>query len=140
MKYQKLVCTSLLAFGTLAGAAWAAQPTKADMDFCNQKAAQATKATPVQPGTGTTRQPTPPPTTGGPSDRSTPGTPVSPGTGSQSAPGTGSSQPGSNQTGGRITDSRPPGTPPSELGMAPAGETDQGYRQAYVACIDQRVK
>lgn len=139
MKYQRFVGTSLLAVGGLAGAAWAA-PSKADMDFCNQKAAQVAKANPVQPGTGTTRQPVPPPTTGGASDRNTPGTPVSPGTGSQSAPATGSSQPGSNPTGGRITDSRPPGTPPSELGMAPVGETDQGYRQAYVACIDQRAK
>jgi hypothetical protein len=115
MKRQTLIGTGILAIGTLAGAAWAAAPSKADMDFCNQKAAQVSKATPAQPGAGTTRQPSIPPRTGSP-------------------------QPGTNPTGGRVTDSSQPGTPPSELGMAPIGETDQGYRQAYLACINERTK
>ena len=140
MKRLRVIGTSILAIGTLAGAAWAAQPSKGDMDSCNQKAAQVSKATPVKPGAGTTRQPAAPPTTGGPSDSSKPGTPVSPGTAAQPAPGTGSPQPGSNPTGGRVTDSSQPGTPPSALGMAPIGETDQAYRQAYLACINQRAK
>jgi hypothetical protein len=141
MKHPRFIGICVVAIGTLGGAASAAQPSKADMDFCNQKAAQVAKATPAKPGAGTTRQqPTPPPTTGGPSDSNKPGTPVSPGAGAQPAPGTGSSQPGSNPTGGRVTDSGQPGTPPSALGMAPIGETDQGYRQAYLACINQRTK
>jgi hypothetical protein len=102
--------TGILVVATFAGAAWAATPTKSDMDFCNQKAAQVSKATPVQPGAGTPRKPT------------------------------GSAQPGSNPTGGRVTDSSPPGTPPSALGMASIGETDQAYRQAYLACINERAK
>jgi hypothetical protein len=121
----------MLIVATVAGAAWAATPSKADMDFCNMKAAQASKATPVQPSTGTMRQP---------ADGSQPGTPVSPGTAAQPAPGTGSPQPGSNPTGGRVTDSSQPGTSPSQLGMAPIGETDPAYRQVYVACITERVK
>jgi hypothetical protein len=140
MKRWKFIGAGILTIGTLAGAAGAAQPSKGDMDFCNQKAAQVSKATPVQPGAGTTRQPSPPPTTGGPADSSKPGTPVSPGTTAQPAPGTGSPQPGSNPTGGRMTDSGQPGTPPSALGMAPIGETDRAYRQAYLACINERTK
>jgi hypothetical protein len=140
MKHPRFIGTCVLAIGTHGGASSAGQPSKADMDLCNQKAAQVAKATPAKPGAETTRQPTPPPTTGGPSDSSKPGTPVSPGAGAQPAPGIGSSQPGSNPTGGRVTDSGQPGTPPSALGMAPIGETDQGYRQAYLACINQRTK
>jgi len=140
MKRWRFLATGILTIGTLAGAAWAATPSKGDMDFCNQKAAQVSKATPVQPGAGTTRQPVPPPPTGGPADSSKPGTPVSPGTTAQPAPGTGSPQPGSNPTGGRMTDSSQPGTPPSELGMAPIGETDPAYRQAYLVCLNERTK
>ena len=132
MKRWSFIGTGILTIGILIGAAWAATPSKGDMDFCNQKAAQVSKATPVQPGAGTT----PPPTTGRPADK--PGTPVSPGTAAQ--PGTASPQPGSNPTGGRATDSSQPGTPPSELGMAPIGETDRAYRQAYLACINERAK
>jgi hypothetical protein len=113
MKYGRLIGAGILTIGTLAGPASAASPTKGDMDFCNMKAAQVSKA-PTQPGAGaTTRQP---------------------------APGTRSAQPGSNPTGGRITDSSPPGTPPSQLGMDSIGETDQNYRQAYLACIADRTK
>ena len=97
----------MLAVATFAGATWATTPSKADMDFCNTKAAQASKATPVHPGATS-----PPPT----------------------------AQPGSNPTGGRLTDSSRPGTSPSALGMAPIGETDQAYRQAYLACINERAK
>jgi hypothetical protein len=140
MKRLRFIGTGILAIGTLAGAAWAAEPSKGDKDFCNQKAAQVSKATPVKPGAGTTRQPAPPPPASGPSDSSKPGTPVSPGTAAQPAPGTGNPQSGSNPTGGRMTDSSQPGTPPSALGMAPIGETDQAYRQAYLACITQRTK
>ena len=132
MKSWRLIGTGILTIGTVAGVAWAATPTKGDIDFCNQKAAQASKATPVQPSAGTTRQPAPAPTT--------PGTPVSPGTAAQPAPGTGSPQPGSNPTGGRVTDSSQPGIPASQLGMAPIGETDPAYRQAYLACINERAK
>ncbi len=100
MKLWRFIGTGVLTIGTLAGAAGAAQPTKGDMDFCNQKAAQVSKATPMKPGAGTTPQP------------------------------------GSNPTGGRVTDSSQPGTSPSQLGMAPIGETEPAYRQAYLACIN----
>ena len=131
MKYGRLIGT-VLTVGMLAGAALAASPTKGDMDFCNMKAAQVSKASPVQPGAAATRQPAP--------SSTPPGTPVSPGTTAQPAPGTGSPQPGSNPSGGRITDSSPPGIPPSQLGMDSIGETDQRYRQTYLACIADRTK
>jgi len=73
MKLWRFVGTGALAVGTIAGAALAAQPTKDDMDFCDQKAAEVSKAAPVKPGAGTTPPSTP--------------------------------QPGSNTTGGRVTDS-----------------------------------
>jgi hypothetical protein len=97
----------LLTLTSLAGGALAV--TKADMDSCNQKAAQVAKATPAQPSTSS--QPATPPPTG-----TTP-------------------QPSNNPSGGRITDSSAPGVPPSVLGMEPIGETDLSYRQAYLACI-----
>jgi hypothetical protein len=128
MKTSQFIAMGILTIGTLASAAWAAAPSKADIEFCNQKAAQASKATPVKPGNAVT-----PPTTGGSSDVGKPGTPVSPGTATQPAPGTGSPQPGSNPTGGRVTDSSQPGTPPSAVGMAPIGETDQ--IPAGVSCM-----
>jgi hypothetical protein len=112
MKRWRFIGTAALTIGTLAGAAFAAQPTKADMDLCNQKAAQVSKATPVKPGAGTARQPGPPT----------------------------SAQPGSNPTGGRVTDSSQPGISPSQLGMAPIGDTDPAYRQAYLACVNERTK
>lgn len=140
MTLWRFIGTGALTIGTFVGAALAAQPTKTDVDLCNQKAAQVGKATPVKPGAGTTREPAPPPTTGRQAESNKPGTPVSPGTASQPAPGTGSPQPGSNPTGGRVTDSSQPGIPPSQLGMAPVGETDPAYRQAYLACINERAK
>jgi hypothetical protein len=106
MKRWGFIGTGILTVGALTGAVWAAEPSKGDMDSCNQKAAQVSKAT--QPGAGTT-----PPST---------------------------AQSGSNPTGGRVTDSTPPGIPPSQLGMAPIGETDPAYRQAYLACINERMK
>jgi len=132
MRHGRLIGTEILAIGILSGAALAATPTKGDMDFCNTKAAQVSKASPVQPSAGATRQPAP--------SSTPPGTPVSPGTTAQPAPGTGSPQPGSNPSGGRITDSSPPGISPSQLGMDSIGETDQRYRQAYLACIADRTK
>jgi len=132
MKYGRLIGAGILTIGTLAGPASAASPTKGDMDFCNMKAAQVSKASPVQPGAAASRQPAP--------SATPPGTPVSPGTAAQSVPGTGSAQPGSNPSGGRITDSSSPGIPPSQLGMDSIGETDQRYRQAYLACIADRTK
>ena len=108
MKFWRFIGTGILTIGTLAGSAGGAQPSKGDMDFCNQKAAQVSKTTPVKPGTGTMSPPTP--------------------------------QSGSNPTGGRITDSSQPGTSPAQLGMAPIGETDRGYRQAYLSCIIERTK
>src|SRR5262245_35208558 len=131
MKRWIVIASELLALTSLAGGALAVGPTKADMDSCNQKAAQVTKATPVQPSTSS--QPAAPPSTGMQTDASKPRTPVSPGPSAQPAPST--PQQGSNPSGGRITDSSPPGVPPSELGMAPIGETDPAYRQAYLACI-----
>ena len=107
MNLWRFVGTGALAVGTIAGAALAAQPTKDDMDFCDQKAAEVSKAAPVKPGAGTT-----PPST---------------------------HQPGSNPTGGRATDSTQSGTSPSQLGMAPSGE-EPVYRQAYLACIQERAK
>jgi len=132
MKYGRLIGAGILTIGTLAGPASAASPTKGDMDFCNMKAAHVSKASPVQPGAAASRQPAP--------SATPPGTPVSPGTTPQSVPGTGSAQPGSNPSGGRITDSSSPGIPPSQLGMDSIGETDQRYRQAYLACIADRTK
>jgi hypothetical protein len=108
MKFWTFIGTGILTIGTLAGAAWGAQPSKGDMDFCNQKAAQVSKTTPVKPGTGTVSPSTP--------------------------------QSGSNPTGGRITDSSQPGTSPAQLGMAPIGETEPAYRQAYLACVNERTK
>src|SRR5262245_58840436 len=131
MERWSVIGTGLLFFGVLASSAVAAGPSKADMDFCNQKAAQAAKPSPVQPGTGS--QPAKPPVTGMQADENKPGTPVSPGQAVQPAPP--ASQSGSNPSGGRVTDSSPPGTPPSELGMAAIGETDPAYRQMYLACI-----
>ena len=61
MRLWRFVGTGALAVGTIAGAALAAQPTKEDMDFCDQKAAQVSKAAPVQPGAGTTPPSTPQP-------------------------------------------------------------------------------
>ena len=82
MRHGRLIGTEILAIGILSGAALAATPTKGDMDFCNTKAAQVSKASPVQPSAGATRQPAP--------SSTPPGTPVSPGTTAQPAPGTGS--------------------------------------------------
>ncbi len=63
--------------------------------------------------------------------------PVKPGAGT-TPPST--PQPGSNTTGGRVTDStQSSGTSPSQLGMAPIGE-EPVYRQAYLACIHERAK
>lgn len=132
MKTRRVIGIGVFTIGTLVGTVWAVQPSKGDMDFCNQKAAQVSKASPVQPGAGATRQPVP--------SSMPPGTPVSPGTAAQPAPGTGSPQPGTNPTGGRMTDSTPPGTAPSQLGMASVGETDPTYRRAYLACITDRTK
>ena len=108
MKYGTFFGAGIIVVGTLAGAALAASPTQADMDSCNQKAAQASKGGAGQAGAGA----------------ATSGTP----------------QPSRNPTGGRVTDSSQPGTPPSALGMAPAGETNQAYRQAYLACLKERTK
>ena len=98
------VVGSGLLIGTLACSAFAASPSKADMDYCNQKAAEVSKASPVSPSAK-------PPSTG---------------------------TPGANPSGGRITDSTQPGVTPSQLGMAPVGESDPAYRQAYLACINER--
>jgi len=130
MKHLNLIGTGLIAIGAITGAAWAA-PSKTDMDFCNQKAAQLSKSGAAQPG----MQPGTPPSTGAQTDRNGA---VAPGTAARPAPP--NPQPGDNPTGGRITDSTQPGTPPSELGMAPAGNNDPAYRQAYLACINERQK
>jgi hypothetical protein len=53
MKLWRFIGTGVLTIGTVAGVAWAAQPSKGDMDFCDQKAALVSKATPVKPGTRT---------------------------------------------------------------------------------------
>ena len=50
MRLWRFVGTGALAVGTIAGAALAAQPTKEEMDFCDQKAAQVSKEAPVKPG------------------------------------------------------------------------------------------
>lgn len=44
MRLWRFVGTGTLAVGTITGAALAAQPTRADMDFCDQKSAQVSKA------------------------------------------------------------------------------------------------
>jgi hypothetical protein len=74
MRLWRFVGTGALAVGTIAGAALAAQPTKEDMDFCDQKAAQVSKAAPVQPGAGTTPPSTPQPGSNSTGGRATDGT------------------------------------------------------------------
>ena len=146
MKRWSVMGTALFAVGSLAGGALAVGPSKADTEFCNQKAAQTTKPSPVQPST--TNQAAMPPAPGTQSEASKPGTPVSPGPAVQPAPPT--PQQGYNPS---RTDSSPSlGTPPSagpgpgvgganaELGMAPIGKSDPVYRQAYIACITDRQK
>ena len=105
MRLWRFVGTGALAVGTIAGAALAAQPTKEEMDFCDQKSAQVSKEAPVKPGAGTMPPSTP--------------------------------QPGSNPTGGRVTDRTQSGTSASQLAMAPIGE-EPVYRQTYLACIHER--
>ena len=136
MKRSTVVGMGLLTIGILTGGVLAAGPSKADMDFCNQKAAQVAAPSPVKPSTH--NQPAKPPSTGMQTDTSTRDTPVSPGAPVQPAPVT--PQPGNNPSGGRTTDSSQPGIPPSQLGMAPYGEIDIAYRQAYLACINARQK
>src|SRR5215468_9150512 len=51
MKRWSVIGTALFALGSLAGGALAVGPSKADTEFCNQKAAQAAKPSPVQPST-----------------------------------------------------------------------------------------
>ena len=130
MKRLSFIGTGVLTVGSLVGSVLAVGPSKSDMDFCNQKAAQVSKASPVQPGASAKDSATAP--------KDSTGGPVAPGTAAR--PGPGSPQPGTNPTGGRITDSTQPGTPPSQQGMAPVGESDPGYRQAYLACLNERQK
>ena len=52
MRLWRFVGTGALAVGIIAGAALAAQPTKEEMDFCDQKAAQVSKEAPVKPSAG----------------------------------------------------------------------------------------
>jgi hypothetical protein len=131
MKPWKLIGPVVLAVGSLA----AGLAVAADIDFCNAKAAAATKPSRVQPGSTPQREVAP--MTGGATEVK-PGTPASPGQPVQPAPD--ASQPGSNPTGGRITDSSQPGMPSSDVGMAPIGQTDPRYRQAYMACLSHQVK
>src|SRR5262245_15546698 len=134
---SSMIAMSLMTVGAFAGGALAVGPSRADMDFCNQKAAEVTKPSPVQPSTH--NQPATAPRTGMPTGEiAKPGTPVSPGAPVQPAPPT--AQPDKNPSGGRISDSTLPGIPPSQLGMAPIGESDSAYRQAYLACINERQK
>jgi hypothetical protein len=104
-RLDTLLIAAGLAVGVLGvtSAAGAAQPSQADIDFCNKQAAEASAKTK--------------------GSSATPATPA---------------QPGTNVTGGRITDSTQPGAPPAEVGMAAAGQTDPVYRQAYISCIKQR--
>jgi len=132
MKHWGVIGTGALALASLAGGALALGPTKADMDVCNQKAAEVAKATPAEPRPG--GQPATSPSTGIEGYPSKPGASAAPGPAAQPAP----AAPGNNPTGGRITDSSPPGIPPSQLGMAPIGETNPVYRQAYLACIKEK--
>ena len=50
MKPWALIGTGILTIGALAGVTWAGDASKADMDFCNQKAAQGSTANSVPPG------------------------------------------------------------------------------------------
>ena len=151
-----------ISLAAVAGATWAGQPTQADMEFCNQKAAEMSQGTPVQPGVAGNQ-----PGINAPAESANPATgqkasPVQPGSQGQTPPAPGnnptggritdSSQPGAvapgpatptprnNPTGGRITDSSQPGmTLSSPLpGMAEMGQTNGAYRQAYLTCLTQR--
>ena len=110
MKPWALIGTGILTMGALAGVTWAGDASKADMDFCNQKAAEGSTPNSVPPGARTEPAPSGVPSSG------TTGTPVSPGT----------TQPGA--------------ASPATRGMAPVGETDSKYRQAYLACLKERTK
>ena len=61
MKSWRFVGIGALAVGSIAGAALAAPPTKGDVEYCDHKAAQVSKAAPVKPGAGTTPPSTSPP-------------------------------------------------------------------------------
>jgi hypothetical protein len=163
----------------LVGGAWGAQPTQADIDFCNQQAmARSTQGSPRssdvgrqpgQLGTGAAKGSDQPaaqgsqsPGTGGvtaPGTVTSPGSSVSSGTGAGNAGGTtsGSRYPGHTGTGssaesGGPTSGRsmPPGSGTSGSGatgslqnvpgMSPMGESNMAYRQAYIDCLQQRVK
>src|SRR5262249_52395245 len=102
----------LLTAAAIAGQAWAAQPTQADMDFCNR---QATAGQSSAAGAG---QPT--------ARRGDAGAGAAHDTGSGTSP-----------TGGRITDASRPGVDAAP-GMARLGETDAHYRQEYINCLQQR--
>jgi hypothetical protein len=97
MQRLALFGTGFLLLGTFACPAWAGEPTKADMDLCNKKAAEVSTPSPVQPGSST-RALTPPP-----AGSVTPGTPVSPGPVVPPSPGSGAGEIGKSPSGGRIT-------------------------------------
>jgi hypothetical protein len=127
-----LAGVGIAAMAVFAGGVSAAPPTQADIDLCNQKAAEAAR-TANSGQTAMSQQPGAPgnnPTGGRITDSTQPGT----------EPGSGGTQPGRevNPTGGRITDSTQPGSAPSMMGMAPMGQTNSAYRQAYVVCMSQR--
>src|SRR5258705_6124786 len=120
MNRLSIIGIGLLATGTLAGGALAAGPSKTDMDFCNQKAAQVSKASPVQPGTKDSAS-APKDNTGGP---------VAPGTAARPQPG---SPQGANPTGGRNTYSGRATIAASQIGQAPPCETDPAHGQAHLS-------
>jgi len=135
-----LVSAGLLVSGAIAGGVWAAQPTQADIDFCNRQAAASTsggqgsnQTTAQTPGAPSARDGAGSNRTGGRiTDSTQPGANTAPGAGP--APGV-----GNNPTGGRITDSSQPGAAPAP-GMAASGQSNPTYRQAYMACLQQRVQ
>jgi hypothetical protein len=125
-RIQASLAGAMLATAAVAGAVWAATPTQADMDYCNQQAAA---------GLSGSTSSTPPP--GGPT--TTP--PARPGDMSQTRGNMGQSpQPGgtpsSSSTSSGISSSQATGQ--AAPGMATTGNTDPRYRQMYVSCLQQR--
>ena len=166
MTQHKLIVSTIgigfVSASLLVGGAWAAQPTQADIDFCNQQAmARTTQGSPTssdparqpgQMGSGAVRGSDQPAAQGTPSTPGTvtsPGSSVSSGTGAGNAGGTapGSRYPGhtgtgsSAESGGSASNrSTPSGSVQSVPGMAPIDDSNVAYRQAYLDCLQQRVK
>jgi hypothetical protein len=136
MKASKLEAlltgAGILSITVFSAGVWALPVTEADIERCNQKAAEVSARTAKGSHDTAAQQPGAPstnPTGGRITDSSQPG--MLPGAGNSQ----GSAQSSTNPTGGRVTDSTQSGS--VTIGMAPIGEKDGVYRQAYIACLNE---